>query len=83
MKPIPAKFTDSLPLGFTFEKISKQLQNMSNPKVWEEVLIRNNIKLIGNTWVFKTERDENIIPEHKAHLCAQGVLNCQVNPNWI
>lgn len=29
MKPIPAKFTDSLPLGFTFEKFSKQLQSQT------------------------------------------------------
>ncbi|MBW0468185.1 hypothetical protein O181_007900 [Austropuccinia psidii MF-1] len=56
-----------------FQAISKELQNMSNLKVWEEVPIRKNIKLIGTTWIFKTKRDENnIILEKRARLCAQG-----------
>ncbi|MBW0549089.1 hypothetical protein O181_088804 [Austropuccinia psidii MF-1] len=53
--------------------IGKELQNMCHLKVWEEVPISKETKLIGTTWVFKTKRNENnMIIEHKAHLCAQG-----------
>ncbi|MBW0575205.1 hypothetical protein O181_114920 [Austropuccinia psidii MF-1] len=55
------------------QAISKELQNMCHLKVWEEVPISENTKLIGTTCVFKTKRNENNnIIEHKAHLFAQG-----------
>ncbi|MBW0469541.1 hypothetical protein O181_009256 [Austropuccinia psidii MF-1] len=60
------------------EAIKKEIQSMLNLEVWEEVQIKDNYKLIGTTWVFKTKRnDSNQITEHKARLCAQGFSQTQ------
>ncbi|MBW0480138.1 hypothetical protein O181_019853 [Austropuccinia psidii MF-1] len=51
---------------------------MTNLNVWEEVGVKEDFKLIGTTWVFKTKRNEfNQIVEHKACLCAQGFSQTQ------
>ncbi|MBW0549167.1 hypothetical protein O181_088882 [Austropuccinia psidii MF-1] len=58
--------------------ITKELQKMTNLNVWEEVSVKEDFKLIGTTWVFKTKRNElNQIVEHKARLCAQGFSQTQ------
>ncbi|MBW0586474.1 hypothetical protein O181_126189, partial [Austropuccinia psidii MF-1] len=58
--------------------ITKELQNMTDLNVWEEVGVKEDYKLIGTTWVFKTKRNEfNQIVEHKACLCAQGFSQTQ------
>ncbi|MBW0533530.1 hypothetical protein O181_073245 [Austropuccinia psidii MF-1] len=51
---------------------------MTDLNVWEEVDVKEDFKLIGTTWVFKTKRNElNQIMEHKARLCAQGFSQTQ------
>ncbi|MBW0529693.1 hypothetical protein O181_069408 [Austropuccinia psidii MF-1] len=51
---------------------------MTDLNVWEEVAVKEDFKLIGTTWVFKTKRNElNQIIEHKARLCAQGFSQTQ------
>ncbi|MBW0552465.1 hypothetical protein O181_092180 [Austropuccinia psidii MF-1] len=58
--------------------IAKELQNMTDLNVWEEVAVKEDTKLIGTTWVFKTKRNDlNQIIEHKARLCAQGFSQTQ------
>ncbi|MBW0485030.1 hypothetical protein O181_024745 [Austropuccinia psidii MF-1] len=58
--------------------IAKELQNMTDLNVWEEVAVKEDFKLIGTTWVFKTKRNErNKIIEYKARLCAQGFSQTQ------
>ncbi|MBW0535737.1 hypothetical protein O181_075452 [Austropuccinia psidii MF-1] len=53
--------------------VTKELNNMKELDIWEEVPIKDNYKLIGTTWVFKTKRNEKQeILEYKARLCAQG-----------
>ncbi|MBW0489777.1 hypothetical protein O181_029492 [Austropuccinia psidii MF-1] len=53
--------------------VTKELNNMKELEVCEEVPIKDNYKLIGTTWVFKTKRNEKQdILEYKARLCAQG-----------
>ncbi|MBW0481580.1 hypothetical protein O181_021295 [Austropuccinia psidii MF-1] len=49
------------------EAMEKEIQSMLNLEAWEEVWIKDNYKLIGTTWVFKTKRnDSNQIIENKA-----------------
>ncbi|MBW0552455.1 hypothetical protein O181_092170 [Austropuccinia psidii MF-1] len=51
---------------------------MSTLNVWEEVSVREDYKLIGTTWGFRTKTDEHHrIIEHKACLCAQGFSQMQ------
>ncbi|MBW0542269.1 hypothetical protein O181_081984 [Austropuccinia psidii MF-1] len=58
--------------------IAKELQNMTDLNVWEEVGVKEDFKLIGTTWVFKTKINEfNQIVEHKACLCAQRFSQTQ------
>ncbi|MBW0482496.1 hypothetical protein O181_022211 [Austropuccinia psidii MF-1] len=58
--------------------IAKELQNMTDLNFWEEVAVKEETKLIGTTWVFKTKRNDlNQIIEHKARLCAQGFSQTQ------
>ncbi|MBW0522155.1 hypothetical protein O181_061870 [Austropuccinia psidii MF-1] len=53
--------------------IAKELEKMNDLNVWDDVPLKENIKLIGTIRVFKTKRNEgNRILEHKARLCAQG-----------
>ncbi|MBW0515082.1 hypothetical protein O181_054797 [Austropuccinia psidii MF-1] len=54
------------------EAVTKELENMKKLYAWEEVPINEEYKLIGSTWVLKTNRNaKHEILEHKARLCAQ------------
>ncbi|MBW0517036.1 hypothetical protein O181_056751 [Austropuccinia psidii MF-1] len=58
--------------------IKKELKMMKKLEVWEEVPIKDTMRLVGTTWVFKTKRnDQNQIIEYKARLCAQGFSQIQ------
>ncbi|GBN23397.1 Retrovirus-related Pol polyprotein from transposon TNT 1-94 [Araneus ventricosus] len=53
--------------------MQEEINMMSNRKVWELVPKPENIKILGNKWVFTIKRDENgKIVRHKARLVAQG-----------
>ncbi|MBW0476657.1 hypothetical protein O181_016372 [Austropuccinia psidii MF-1] len=75
--PDPSTFNEALKSEESntwLSAITKELNNMVELDVWGEVPIKNNYKLIGTTWVFKTKRDEKQqILEYKARLSSSGL----------
>ncbi|MBW0531847.1 hypothetical protein O181_071562 [Austropuccinia psidii MF-1] len=57
------------------DAIHKELDAMKRLEVWDIIPLRDDLKLVGTTWVFKREHNaENEVTEYKARLCAQGFL---------
>ncbi|GBM24292.1 Retrovirus-related Pol polyprotein from transposon TNT 1-94 [Araneus ventricosus] len=53
--------------------MQEEINMMSNRNVWELVPKPENIKILGNKWIFTIKRDENgKTVRHKARLVAQG-----------
>ncbi|MBW0541029.1 hypothetical protein O181_080744 [Austropuccinia psidii MF-1] len=55
------------------DAIRKELDAMKRLEVWSVIPLKEDIKLVGTTWVFKRKYNAmNEITEYKARLCAQG-----------
>ncbi|MBW0575166.1 hypothetical protein O181_114881, partial [Austropuccinia psidii MF-1] len=53
--------------------IAKELSAMNDLNVWDIIKLKDDYKLVGTTWVFKTKKDHlKQTIEYKARLCAQG-----------
>ncbi|MBW0543938.1 hypothetical protein O181_083653 [Austropuccinia psidii MF-1] len=57
------------------DAIRKELDAMKKLEVWDVIPLRDDLKLVGTTWVFKRKHNaKHEVTEYKARLCAQGFL---------